>query len=94
MMALAVIPAGCVRQPAGSGEPPRATAFAGAMAAAESEDGFVVVLDPGHGGKDYGAIGRVTNEKTINLDVALRVRRLLDKYSGLKRHRLPGHIPR
>lgn len=59
-------------------------AFAGAMAAAESEDGFVVVLDPGHGGKDYGAIGRVTNEKTINLDVALRVRRLLDKYSGLK----------
>jgi len=29
-------------------------AFAGAMAAAESEDGFVVVLDPGHGGKDYG----------------------------------------
>lgn len=31
---------------------------------------FVVVIDPGHGGKDYGAIGTVTNEKTVNLNVA------------------------
>lgn len=31
---------------------------------------FVIVLDPGHGGKDYGAIGKITNEKTINLAVA------------------------
>lgn len=30
---------------------------------------FVVVIDPGHGGKDYGAIGASTNEKTINLNV-------------------------
>ncbi|MDE6756632.1 MAG: N-acetylmuramoyl-L-alanine amidase, partial [Muribaculaceae bacterium] len=27
---------------------------------------FVVVIDPGHGGKDYGAIGAGTNEKTIH----------------------------
>lgn len=33
---------------------------------------FVLVLDPGHGGKDYGCIGRLTNEKTIVLDVAKR----------------------
>lgn len=31
---------------------------------------FVLVIDPGHGGKDYGAIGKITNEKTINLKVA------------------------
>ena len=31
---------------------------------------FVLILDPGHGGKDYGAIGKITNEKTINLKVA------------------------
>lgn len=34
---------------------------------------FVVVIDPGHGGKDYGAIGAVTNEKTINLNVAKKL---------------------
>lgn len=34
---------------------------------------FVVVIDPGHGGKDYGAIGAVTNEKSINLNVAKKL---------------------
>jgi N-acetylmuramoyl-L-alanine amidase len=36
----------------------------------------IVVLDPGHGGIDSGAVGYVT-EKIITLDVALRVRKLL-----------------
>lgn len=40
---------------------------------------FVVVIDPGHGGKDYGAIGRKTNEKTINLNVALRLGEQISK---------------
>lgn len=31
---------------------------------------FVVVIDPGHGGKDYGAIGAISREKDINLAVA------------------------
>lgn len=31
---------------------------------------FVVVIDAGHGGKDIGAQGSTTNEKTINLNVA------------------------
>jgi N-acetylmuramoyl-L-alanine amidase len=35
-----------------------------------------VVLDPGHGGRDPGAVGAVT-EKQVTLDVALRVRDLL-----------------
>jgi N-acetylmuramoyl-L-alanine amidase len=34
---------------------------------------FVVVIDPGHGGKDYGAIGSASNEKSINLAVSLLV---------------------
>ena len=38
---------------------------------------FTVVIDPGHGGKDAGALGRKTNEKTINLAVAKRLRDLL-----------------
>ncbi|MHB2018863.1 MAG: N-acetylmuramoyl-L-alanine amidase [Candidatus Xenobia bacterium] len=45
---------------------------------------FTVVLDPGHGGSDSGAIGRDgLKEKQINLEVALQVRRLLQK-AGIK----------
>lgn len=53
------------------------------VAFAAGKDGFTVVLDPGHGGKDYGAVGVLTNEKTINLNVALEVRRLLADTKGL-----------
>ena len=37
-----------------------------------------VVLDPGHGGSDPGAIGNGLQEKDLNLEVALRLRDLLD----------------
>lgn len=45
---------------------------------------FVVVLDPGHGGKDFGAVGKITNEKTIVLDVAKILGSLIDKNLGEK----------
>lgn len=49
---------------------------------AEGKDLPVVVLDPGHGGKDPGAIGKSgTYEKDVVLDIALRVRRLLKRKS-------------
>ncbi|MDD4515815.1 N-acetylmuramoyl-L-alanine amidase [Massilibacteroides sp.] len=35
------------------------------------EKTFTIVIDPGHGGKDPGAIGYSAKEKTINLAVAL-----------------------
>ncbi|MBQ7287489.1 MAG: N-acetylmuramoyl-L-alanine amidase, partial [Candidatus Gastranaerophilales bacterium] len=38
-----------------------------------------VVIDPGHGGADSGAIGGGVYEKTINLDVAKRVQEILIK---------------
>lgn len=37
-----------------------------------------VVLDPGHGGADRGARGRAGVEKTLTLDLAKRVRRVLE----------------
>ncbi|MDE6126286.1 MAG: N-acetylmuramoyl-L-alanine amidase [Muribaculaceae bacterium] len=43
---------------------------------------FVVVLDPGHGGKDFGAVGKITNEKTIVLDVAKQLGELIEKNLG------------
>lgn len=41
---------------------------------AEAKD-FVVVIDPGHGGHDPGATGRISKEKNINLNVALKLGR-------------------
>ncbi len=40
---------------------------------------FTLVIDAGHGGKDIGAPGRKTNEKTINLNVALAFGRLVER---------------
>lgn len=45
---------------------------------------FIVVLDPGHGGHDYGAIGAKAREKDINLGVALKLGALLKKEKGVK----------
>ena len=43
-----------------------------------------IVIDPGHGGKDPGAIGwHKTKEKDINLAEALKVAKLLRKKTGL-----------
>jgi len=44
-----------------------------------------IVLDPGHGGRDPGAIGADgTREKDIVLDIALRLGRMLERDLGVK----------
>lgn len=49
------------------------------VAQAETKD-FVLVIDAGHGGKDPGAVGRFGKEKDINLNVALRFGRTVEKW--------------
>lgn len=49
------------------------------LAHAQNGSKFKVVLDPGHGGKDYGAIYHDFIEKNIALNVALKVGKLLEK---------------
>ena len=46
-----------------------------------AEKKFTVVIDPGHGGKDPGAVGSVLklHEKNVNLAVALKLGELLEK---------------
>ncbi|MBU0709406.1 MAG: N-acetylmuramoyl-L-alanine amidase, partial [Candidatus Omnitrophica bacterium] len=61
------------------------------VAASAEDAGFAstqvqkVVIDPGHGGKDPGAIGRISEikEKEINLDIAKRLSKLL-KSEGIE----------
>ncbi len=48
------------------------------VANAETDKEFVVMIDPGHGGKDAGALGRRTNEKTVNLAVAKKLQKLIN----------------
>ncbi len=50
--------------------------FAGLLASGKD---FVVVIDAGHGGHDFGAIGTKTNEKSINLGVALKLGDMIKK---------------
>ncbi len=40
---------------------------------------FTIVIDAGHGGKDPGAIGKITKEKHINLAVALALGRQIKR---------------
>ncbi len=37
----------------------------------------IIVIDPGHGGKDNGAQGRIYNEKDLNLQIARRLKDVL-----------------
>ena len=45
---------------------------------AEAKD-FVVVIDPGHGGHDPGAVGKISKEKNIILNVALKLGKQIKK---------------
>jgi len=45
----------------------------------------LIVIDPGHGGKDPGAIGpRGTKEKNITLSIAKKLKRILEKKLGVR----------
>lgn len=51
-----------------------------AAAKAKKEDEITIVLDPGHGGKDFGACENGAKEKEINLAVAKKLRDLIEKH--------------
>jgi N-acetylmuramoyl-L-alanine amidase len=46
-----------------------------------SAQAYTIVIDPGHGGKDPGAIGFFSKEKNINLAVAKELGRLIEQNS-------------
>lgn len=63
-----------------------ATAVGARGAVHGAQNPFTIVIDPGHGGRDYGCVGKLTNEKTIVLDVAKRLGKILeDEHPDIKR---------
>ena len=53
--------------------------FAQKNAPAKKEKPFTVVIDAGHGGHDPGALGKITQEKKLNLDVSLLLGRMIEE---------------
>jgi N-acetylmuramoyl-L-alanine amidase len=46
---------------------------------------IIVAIDPGHGGKDTGAIGpRKTREKDVVMQIAKRLKKLVDRETGMR----------
>lgn len=69
------------RQPS----PPSARTALTQPALSRTKDYTTIVIDPGHGGRDPGALGlRRTAEKDITLNIALRLRELLRKRQDLR----------
>ncbi len=51
----------------------------------KKKEQFVIAIDPGHGGKDPGAVGRKgTKEKDITLAVARKLKKMINSTSGYK----------
>ena len=50
---------------------------------AYAKSDIIVMLDPGHGGNDSGAVGGGLLEKNINWKIASRVKQILDNTPGI-----------
>lgn len=50
----------------------------------EQRGDIVVVIDAGHGGEDPGAVGKNVYEKVIVLQIATRLKRMIDKDPGMR----------
>lgn len=62
---------------------PMSRSVKGASVDATGMQSVVVVLDPGHGGTDSGAVGNNVAEKNVNLKIAQYCKEELEKYNGV-----------
>ncbi len=72
------------QQPIGNA-PQRLLSVANAESVLPVRKDFIVAIDPGHGGKDPGAIGPgKTKEKHVAMQIAQRLKKLVDKEPGMQ----------
>ncbi len=50
----------------------------------QPKSGLLVLIDPGHGGEDPGAIGKRAHEKTVVLQIAKRLKARIDQLPGVR----------
>ncbi|MEZ5453713.1 MAG: N-acetylmuramoyl-L-alanine amidase [Thiothrix sp.] len=74
------------KKPAGKQSPTKSSSGSEKPVTSEPSRGkFIVVIDPGHGGKDPGAIGPGgTREKDVVLQVARKLKSRIDKEKGMQ----------
>lgn len=65
-------------------DPSWAVQAAAPLQATDNADSFVVVIDPGHGGVDPGAVRDTTAEKDLMLGIALALRDALRRAGGVE----------
>jgi len=87
VLTVSLIPSGKGSSGTGkSKKPKKSTPEADKPATPEPPNGkFIVVIDPGHGGKDPGAVGaNGTQEKEVVLQVARKLKARIDREKGMK----------
>ncbi|MGR3985082.1 MAG: N-acetylmuramoyl-L-alanine amidase, partial [Gammaproteobacteria bacterium] len=65
-------------RPKGAAAPKRA------LPPRKKKSDLLVLIDPGHGGEDPGALGRRTYEKHVVLQIARKLKIAIDKQSGMR----------
>lgn len=53
--------------------------YSGSASSSNTDKGWVIVIDAGHGGNDHGAIGSSSSEKDITLAIALKTGDYIEK---------------
>ena len=59
------------------------TPYSGISPLATNDGNLIIVLDPGHGGKDGGASANDANESNLNMKVALYCKQYLEQYPNV-----------